>query len=551
MSNKLLIVLLASLLVLSPLVFAAENDSNATNSSNVSANVSANATANATTNTTVTVIPTPKPFTITPEAETGYYLHDGETLDFIKTTYKGKEYTIAVINGKESLVLDASAKTVTNTATLQEIIDNYVSITPMPFNAGNLANVKAQIAAYNTSFQLCRADKSPGAYYNLTYGIGSICYVLGANLGSQYQQCSIIYNFDLGIYAFGASIAPYKRDINNGTADTANSLNELNASFDAVDTALASNDRLQLVYALQNTSARLSNMTAAATRFNAGHAYLSGITEFGSENGGRLKRCNLNTAALASAVSEVNAVNNFPNSTIILERVTAFSKERADEAGQKRAIGPLKEMMAYYETTYASFAKRFKAINGQDPSFADAALKTLRDLKSAAENASSATIAVSKANAFQSNYDKESKALLAATAALQAYGDSLDALDNATISLASAVTTYGTGDERVTEMQNESQALQKQFELKEADLKQGRTVTSADFNAIQEATKALDLRAQTLPRKENLVDLALIVGIIVLVLIVAGAFVLLLKYRVKLRQAAPKEAQIEKLQDKK
>jgi len=551
MSNKLLIVLLASLLVLSPLVFAAENDSNATNSSNVSANVSANATANATTNTTVTVIPTPKPFTITPEAEAGYYLHDGETLDFIKTTYKGKEYTIAVINGKESLVLDASAKTVTNTATLQEIINNYVSITPLQFNAGNLANVRSQMETYNASFQLCRSDKTPGVYYNLSNGYGGVCYVNGANLPSQNKQCWIIYNFDLGIYAFNTSLASYKRDIQNGTADTANSLNELSTVLEDVDTALASGERLQLAYALLNASARLANMTAAATRFNAGHAFLSNIPEFGSENGGRLKRCNLNTAALASASSEVNAVNNFPNSTVIIESVAAFTKDRADEAGQKRAIGPLKEMMSYYETTYASFAKRFKAINGQDPSFADAALKALRDLKAAADNASSSTIAVSKANAFQSNYDKESKALLAATSALQAYGDSLDALDNATSSLAATVTTYGTSDERVTAMQAESQELQKQFELKEADLKQGRPVTSADFEAIKEAAKALDLRSQTLPRKENIVDLALVAEIIVLVLVVAGAFVLLLKYRVKLRQAAPKEAQIEKLQDKK
>lgn len=531
------LVLVLVLVLAAPFAFAADN---------ATGNATANVTATPTPAPTAT--PTPKP---TAETEAKYYVNSGETLTFVDTTFAGRTYKIAAVNGLESLVFDDNAQVVANEAKLKDIIDAYTATAPLPFKADNLANARNSISAFSDKFNTCRLDKSPGIYYNFTRGIGSNCYYISGSLPANLQQCWMIWEFDLGLFAFNHTITIEKANVTNGNKRINASLAIINDSLAQVDVALATNDRLVLAAALLNASGAVTDAKSGVAEFLAGHNYFKANPTFASEFGGRLARCTLDDAGLSAALSELNAVNRFPNASSTLQRIIAFEKSRREMAEQKRAMGPLPDMFANYQKAYDSFTKRFKALSGETAPFADNALKELTDLKAAADNASTATIAIGKATSFKNAYATDLKVIIAANATLDAYSDALDKLDNASASLATATKVYGTGDQRIADLDNETKTLLKTLQLKEADLKQGRPVTAQDFSSLSDQAAGVSLRATTMQRRENELDPVLIGGIILIIVLVVGAFIFLTRFRVRIQQSQPKEAPIEKLDGKK
>lgn len=534
-------------------VAIAANTSNSTPSATPKANVSANATVKANaSNVTATPTPTPTP-SPTPAiiVEQRYYVSATETPDNRQFTHKKNVYYIITANGQAIVLLDANYDLVANNATIDAATASYAEKAEVPFKQADLDALNKNLVDFEVSFNLCRYDKSPGAYYNFSRGIGSTCFQLDAKVAQNLKSCWIIYEFDLTSYTnYGKTISAQKTNMKNGTNAINESLPTVTQSITDIATSLAAKNYLALQNNLSTGAAAFAKIKAGVDQFNSGHNVMRAIVPWGTVGG--LNTCTLNAAAVSGLESSFALSGSFANATAIAQRIKTETPLRRDQAAIRRVVEPVPKLLDDYAKGASSLNEKAVTQLKANASFTASAFAELQTLSAKVQSAPSVTQAKTAAEAFNAKYNSSYGTLSNALNVLPTMVGAVAQLNNATASVAAAAKIYGTGDSRVTAMQKEQAELKKSLELKQADLVAGRAVTLQEAESIRANATTLAFKAQNLQRSENQIDFVLVGGLVLIVVLIAAAFLFLRSYRVSLKQGGSnvKEVKMEDIKKK-
>ncbi len=487
--------------------------------------------------------------------EAGYYAQSGEQVNYT-TVDAGGKYYVVTLNGVASIILDSNLEPVTSQEVVSRVAAGYVKALGVPFKQSDVDLLKSNFNAFNASFELCRYDQSPGAYYNFTRGIGMFCMMDSQVISNpSLRRCEMIYDFDLiGMTVVGntySSVRQYKHDMRNGTMMINASLPKLKQSVAAVEAAVAAGD-VGVVEKLAQGAKDAADVQAGVTRFNAGHDVMKGIPPWGSESGGKLNRCVLSSTALAAVASTLDSYKSFPTVASITGRVAAETAARKDGAAKRKAVGESGVLLDSFRKKALQLDESFAAASGSVTTFASKGVKELEGLLAGVNNATTASQAAAAASAFKAKHTSLAKLVDDVGALVPSLKASKASLQNSSSALAQVMKVFGASDGRVAALQAEQSGLQKAFDLKQGDLSAGRLATKSELEELKANATTLAFTALTLPRTENQVDLVLVAGLAVLVIIVAAGFFFLRKFKGAISASGKqKEVAIEKIPEKK
>jgi hypothetical protein len=477
-----------------------------------------NGTGNSTGNVTATPTPTPTPSISPVEEAAAYYLEGGEKKEIKDFTHQGASYHMLIVDGSESVIFDASANPVTDEAKVKELAQTYADSLTNPFKQENLDSLKSSAADLNKSYTYCTQ-----AYTNFTKGIRNCFLVIAGHV----WLCNFVYYQDLGpILNFNYSLGGSKKSVESGFAAMNSSMQDIKDGVTALDAGFQT-------FGLIDTSAQLEKIGRAGSNFRAGYqTFLSGhnnlLTTYEFASDGGLNRCAIATSAISTIESSGAMAASVPNPSAMTAKIIEFTSTRSSVAAKAKRVSGLASKLAAFEAKLVTFKAGFTPVSGLDPTYFNNADTTL---KSMLEKVKTGNDTDNSAKAFDEKMAEVDAAMNRSLALLPAYASSDTSINNATIVVGDAVRKFGTTDPRVTSAQMELQSIKKSFELKEADLKAGRPVTKADFEAIQSNSTALSGKLTGLGRIENELDFVTIGGAILLLIVLGGGIWFLRRMR--------------------
>ena len=525
--KKTIFGLLFALFIAAQLALAS-NHTNATNGTtnatvNASGGFEVNITANATAgNESGAPTPEPEKFLTTAERETGYYLEEGETYDLANFTSGGKEYFILKIGGQNKLVMDADYQPVTEEARVKQLSSDYAFTLPLPFKRSDFNSVKFEYSSVNDSWAKCRQ-----VFDDFVTGRRTCIEQVTRKL-----QCWVIYTGDFGpVFNISAATPANRYHVQNGTAMVNASIEALEGQMTEMEAKL---DDLKLD-SLQAQLLLLQNNTKSLrdgyTRWNTGFSVLLTYAPFATDGG--LNRCKFDKEALSNLEKAIAVTGEFPNPDSITAEIMSGIGSRYEKGQVKKLFKTIEKKLLQLKSRYDELNEEFNKVNGVEPTGLNALHQELSDLLNTAKTASNSSLAQEKVGEFNSKHKAYEDLLASSEASLSAYSESLEKINNATASINAAFKVYGQNDPRLLEMQKTVSELKAAFELKEADLRAGRPVTTTDFQSLASNASNLTATVVSLPRRENEIDLLLIVGLVVLIALIGGGIFFLKKYKQK------------------
>ncbi len=498
-------------LLVAPLAFAA-NSSNAT----------VNTTGLNSTNTTIIIIasPTPEPKGNLLDLEVSYFLEPSETSATSNFTSGGSTYYLVKVAGKGQLVFDSNYKPVSDEAQIRALVAAYVKSLPVPFKKSDLQSLESEFSSVNSSWDYCRQ-----VWWEFISG-KRIC----IEQTTRKLQCWIIYDGDYGAsFGIPPATAENRRNIGNGTYKTNNATIEagaLLASVDAEFDSLGAEDIKARMGSLKDATAKIR---AGYTQFNSAHQKYLTYYPFATDGG--INRCAFNEKALANMEKLVDVTALFSNTDAISNETAAGSKARLDRGTVRKLAASTEKELSGFELKYKKAKADFDTANKLEPTAITAAFIELTSISLAVKNASTYAAAKSKSDEFETKLRAGELLVAQSQDALVPYVDGLRKLNNASNTLEAASKVYGQNDPRLIDLKTQLSTLRSSFELKEGDLKHGRPVTVTDFQGIANTAANLTATANSLPRRENEIDWVLVVGLVMLVALIAGAIWYLRKYK--------------------
>jgi len=210
-----------------------------------------------------------------------------------------------------------------------------------------------------------------------------------------------------------------------------------------------------------------------------------------------------------SEAREIIRIYNERKDVLKIKEVQSKGKEVLDKAINKTAIISVK---------FAPIDNKYKEVEaGYD----------------LIKNTTTLEAATNQLNAMNVKYNELAEMIDNPEGLLYAYNKTRFANEDAKKAIEEAAKKYTDTDLRVIELQKELDGAEDELDLVNAKLSNNTEVTTAELQKLQVKFSDIGKRAQTLPSKQNELDLTTTVAIVVLVAAVIGVVVYVLKFRKK------------------
>ncbi|NUN11617.1 hypothetical protein HUU53_03140 [Candidatus Micrarchaeota archaeon] len=449
---------------------------------------------------------------LTPEQEGGFWASATEQSTVSSVNHGGSVYTIVKINGAESVLLDSSFKPVEDEGTISDVTNTYLKNRFEDANfATELGNFKDNYLFLNDSISTCLTGVNWFTRFTIN-GNPYRFYIILAKIDFPKENAAyfslkeklpaINASNDAAQAAFeqlkGAEGAKDFRDTFEALGLLKNNLNEIKKQYPPIYDAYINIKSPNFPYAF----------------------HVKGV-EYNCDT----------TANMTKKIDDVILVaNKYSGPEEIVNRIKT-------ETAARKTSAQTKKLSANQANTIDEIENQ---LNGIISNYTEAGLE-LPGLKNE-------LVILNRTNSttpekFQEDAQRYSLKLESYQRILSTYVSAKAQVDEADANVAAAVQKYGSNDERVLKLQQELSESKNELQRQEELLAAGNT-DEINFETVTASAASVAQEALVLQPKENQIDYATVVGVIIIVLALVGALI----YFKKTREKTPGEIDIRQLQ---
>lgn len=449
-----------------------------------------------------------------------YFLKPGETYTATQVSAGGATYSVVLINGDESLVFDADANLITDSATINAVASAYLPKTR------NVSIDRTKLKSLNDTFAATKSKFLLDKEESMLTGPRWLSCMTNRKCGVAYDECC-------NDKALNGAAPSAVMNLTTMFDNAAKLLRDVNDGVQSTEDAASRSDAAALTSA---SASLLSSVDALASQMNA---MKPEITRFGGNFGTVFNMSTRTTQQDIDAVT--NAATAFKNHlTSVLPKQGDFdslASRIAQKTSQRQEVGVIKQRIAEAQAQVPALKRK-----GGD---ALAAIKLeIKPLKAALDNLDFSLSEANKslmANEFAKALNQTSEFNRSAELVenLSAYYAQVApvwvsvsaALDDAAKQVDAAAIKIGQNEQRVKKLKADFAALKTNVTRLESDLKDGKIVATVQLSSAEAAVKSTAQYARELKPIEAQIDMALIAGIIVALAAVLGLVYYLIRIK--------------------
>ncbi|MFH1779686.1 MAG: hypothetical protein ABH803_00885 [Candidatus Micrarchaeota archaeon] len=454
---------------------------------------------------------------LTIDQEAGFYSEPGETPSFSNVSYQGSNYYVIKANGLEVALLDSTFKPVEEDASLTTIIDVYLTnVFDEPSFAQDLGNFKDNFLYTMSKINECAAGTNQ--FYSMTINQYTYkLYIILAKIDFPKENAAYLTLKEKG---------PVFQEKVIGA----------NTSYQKLLQSQEKKEFRGVFNALSELKTRLSGIKSDyPSIYEAYINILSPNFPYAFYISGEEQVCEKVEDINTNIDSTLNLIESkYSGPDEILNRIKTQTETRKEKAKTRRInanqLSVIEELIGQYESIISNYTNAGLNLPGLQTEFSS--------LNATASNNQSNT---------EQFYNKSEGMRFKLTQYEQILDDYVSAkaqVSEAEENVNEALEKYGSNDERVLALQQELADAKNELQKQEEFLASGST-EGVNMETLAAIAGDLAERAFILQPKENQIDYATIIGVVIIILALVGALI----YFKKTREQHPPEIDIRHLQE--